>query len=197
MIELEEELRGLLEELGAQGRRFALVGGLAVSVRAEPRFTRDVDLVVSVEDDRDAESLILALQARGYHAVATVEHESVDRLSTVRLRSPGGLAIDLLFASSGIEPEILREAGPVQVPGLGTISTAAPEELLAMKILSMGPTRLKDRMDAQHLLLFVEDLDLDRVRARLQEITARGYHRDRDLLSLLDEVITEVEADQP
>jgi hypothetical protein len=36
---------------------FDLIGGLAVSVRAEPRFTRDIDLAVAVTDDRDAESL--------------------------------------------------------------------------------------------------------------------------------------------
>jgi hypothetical protein len=33
-----------------------LVGGLAVSVRTEPRFTRDVDLVVAISDDHAAEA---------------------------------------------------------------------------------------------------------------------------------------------
>jgi hypothetical protein len=31
----------------------AVVGGIAVSVRAEPRFTRDLDLAVAVENDED------------------------------------------------------------------------------------------------------------------------------------------------
>lgn len=34
--------------LETRGKRFALVGGIAVSVRVEPRFTRDVDLVVAL-----------------------------------------------------------------------------------------------------------------------------------------------------
>jgi hypothetical protein len=40
-----------LAELGA---RFALVGGLAVSVWGEPRYTRDVDLAVGVDLDEFA-----------------------------------------------------------------------------------------------------------------------------------------------
>jgi hypothetical protein len=44
--------------LRPRGKRFALVGGLAVSVRAEVRFTRDVDLAVAVSSDAEAESLV-------------------------------------------------------------------------------------------------------------------------------------------
>jgi len=33
----------------------ALVGGLAVSARTEPRFTRDLDVAVAVPDDAGAE----------------------------------------------------------------------------------------------------------------------------------------------
>jgi hypothetical protein len=41
----ERALAAIARELTERGRRFALVGGLAVSVRAEVRFTRDVDSV--------------------------------------------------------------------------------------------------------------------------------------------------------
>ena len=45
-------LSAICAELERGGRKFALVGGLAVSVRAEVRFTRDVDLVVGVNATR-------------------------------------------------------------------------------------------------------------------------------------------------
>ena len=51
-------LRAICAELARRGTQFALVGGLAVSVRAEVRFTRDVDIVVNVLDDRAAEELV-------------------------------------------------------------------------------------------------------------------------------------------
>lgn len=50
-------LRTVVGQLQAVPVAHALVGGLAVSVRTEPRFTRDVDLAVGVVDDAEAETL--------------------------------------------------------------------------------------------------------------------------------------------
>ena len=106
----ERALAAIARELGSRGRQFALVGGLAVSVRAEVRFTRDVDIAVLVTDDADAEQLVLELRQSGYRAVASVEHETKRRLSTVRLLGGDGVKVDLLFASSGIEHEIVARS---------------------------------------------------------------------------------------
>lgn len=38
--------------------RYALVGGLGVSARGEPRYTRDVDLAIAVSRDDEAEALV-------------------------------------------------------------------------------------------------------------------------------------------
>ena len=81
-----------------------------MSVRTEPRFTRDADFAVAVASDTEAEALIRRLRAGGYEVTALVEQEAVGRLATVRLAVPGdaeGPVIDLLFASSGIEREVV------------------------------------------------------------------------------------------
>jgi len=188
----ELALAAICRELVRLGRRFALVGGLAVSVRAEVRFTRDVDIVVPVTDDAEAESLTYELRLAGYSAVASVEHETRHRLSTVRLMSPSGVKVDLLFASSGIEAEIVDGATPVDLEGAGSVPVANAEELLAMKVLSMTATRLQDRIDAQHLLQFTPKLDISRVRAHLARITDRGYAREQDLEAKLALVLHDV-----
>jgi len=51
----EDALRDIALRLQAMGVRFALVGGLAVSIRGEARFTRDVDLALIADTDADAE----------------------------------------------------------------------------------------------------------------------------------------------
>ncbi len=185
----EFAVRAICKELTDRRRAFALVGGLAVSVRAEIRFTRDIDLAVGVIDDADAEALVYELRAAGYAPVASVEHETRHRLATIRLLSPHGVKIDLLFASSGIESEIIAAASIVDMQGAGRVPVASAEELLAMKILSMSETRLQDRLDAQRLIQFVPDLDLDVVRAHLARITERGFHRDQDLKAKLESVL--------
>ena len=188
----ELALRGICTELSARRRKFALVGGLAVSIRAEVRFTRDVDIAVSVENDEDAEALIYELRSVGYEPVATVEHEARSRLSTVRLLSPQGVKVDLLFATSGIEEEIVARASFIEMGDAGRVPVANAEELLAMKILSMTDIRLQDRLDAQRLLQFVPDLDLQVVRGHLARIAQRGFHRDQDLSLKLESVLATV-----
>jgi hypothetical protein len=111
---LEAALRGAAAALTA--RRWALVGGLAISARGEPRFTPDIDLAVVVSSDADAEALVHALLPAGYRVIATAEHEEQRRLATARLAVPGeqtgGVVVDLLFASSGIEAELVAAATP-------------------------------------------------------------------------------------
>ena len=55
---LESSLRRAARDLDDFGRRWALVGGLAVSAQVEPRFTRDIDVVVLAETDAEAERLL-------------------------------------------------------------------------------------------------------------------------------------------
>ncbi len=116
MTSLEAALRGVSAELTGVRVAFALVGGLAVSVRTEPRFTRDADLAVAVASDGEADALIRTLQTRGYGIEAVVEQEAAEQLATVRLMPAGdplGPVIDLLFASSGIESEVVGDADPL------------------------------------------------------------------------------------
>lgn len=44
MNRLEAALRRAADDLDKSGRRWALVGGFAVSARVEPRFTSEVDI---------------------------------------------------------------------------------------------------------------------------------------------------------
>lgn len=81
---LEAALRRAADDLNRSGRRWALVGGFAVSVRVEPRFTRDVDVVVMVDGDPAAEELVRSLMLNGYVLFSSLEHDS-GRLATVRL----------------------------------------------------------------------------------------------------------------
>jgi predicted nucleotidyltransferase len=168
-----------------------LVGGLAVSVRAEPRFTRDVDLAVAVEDDSQAEALVGDLRRAGYEALETVEQEATQRFATARLLPPGGgtggIVVDLLFASSGIEREVVSSAELLEVlPGL-EVPVAGLPELIALKLLARDDdTRPQDAADLVVLFSLATTEDLEAVRRLVRLIESRNYHRGRDLLGDLE-----------
>ena len=182
---IEIALQRALASLGDLKARFALVGGLAVSARIEPRFTRDVDLAVAVADDDGAEQLVSALRGRGYTPMAMLEHESTGRIATVRLIPTSGgaepdVVVDLLFASSGIEPELVHAAELLPVAGT-LVPVARRGHLVAMKLLSRSDRRPQDSIDLRGLLRGIDQPDLDLAREAAALIVARGFHRGRDL----------------
>jgi len=164
-----------------------------VSARTEPRFTRDADIAVAVASDSEAEDLVRGLRARGYFIEALVEQAAVGRLATVRLirsREPASPVVDLLFASSGIEGEIVAEADMIELlPGLH-IRVASAAHLIALKVLAGDDvTRPQDLGDLRALLRGASAVDISRARAALTLIAQRGYHRGRDLDAQLAEVL--------
>jgi hypothetical protein len=69
---LEAALRRVAADLTRYGRNWAIVGGFAVSARAEPRFTRDIDVAVAVAGDADSEALVRSLILDGYRPLACI-----------------------------------------------------------------------------------------------------------------------------
>ncbi|MEZ4296293.1 MAG: nucleotidyl transferase AbiEii/AbiGii toxin family protein [Polyangiaceae bacterium] len=185
------------EDLTQLGRPWALVGGLAVSVRAEPRMTRDVDITVSVPTDAEAEALIFDLQARGYRVATLLEQKAVARLATVRLHAPLStpVIIDLLFASSGIEHEVTQHAEPIEVlPGV-VIPVATSSDLIALKVLARDDRRRpQDWDDIRALLEGARQEEIQKVDEALKLIEQRGFHRGRSLLSSFEEILRELES---
>ncbi|HET9215610.1 MAG TPA: nucleotidyl transferase AbiEii/AbiGii toxin family protein [Terriglobia bacterium] len=189
---LHTALRRILKDLADCGAPCALVGGLAVSVRAEPRFTRDLDLAVAVNQDSDAEKLVRLLTPRGWHIDALVEQEGLNRLATVRLIPPkeSGLLVDLLFASSGIEREIVAVAEPIEIIEGLTVQVATTHHLIATKVLSRDDERRpQDRADLAALLKIASEDDIGAAREALRAIEIRGFHRGKDLLGDLERLL--------
>ena len=194
MSELVRALRGIIGDLDGLADRWALVGGLAVSVRSEPRTTRDVDVAVAVPDDAAAEAVIHALLRCGYGVVAAVEQTSTGRIGTMRLEPPragkAGAVVDLLFASSGIEAEVCDGADRLEVVEGIVAPVASAGHLIAMKLLSRDDdARPQDVIDLRALLQVASQGDLAVARTAIELIEGRGCARGRDLGAALDDVV--------
>lgn len=191
MIGFEGAARTTTAHLEALGLGFALVGGFAVSVWCEPRFTRDIDLVVSVSSDEVAEGAVRALVQEGYEVVATVEQAVAGRLATVRLVGPDQDLVDLLFASSGIEAEIADGALQVEVLSGLVLPVAAVGHLIAVKLLAADSrTRPQDEVDLRALVAVADTADIAVAGEAVATIEARGYQRGRDLVGALAALVS-------
>lgn len=195
---LAAAFRRLQVDLRVVGVRWALVGGLAVSARAEPRTTRDIDVAIAVASDPEAEEVVVRLRQRGYLEQELMEHRDAGRLATVRLirRDAPEIYFDLLFASSGIEAEVVAEADLLEVlPGLYS-PVATVGHLLAMKILALRKDRPQERpqdfADIRELLRVATAEDVRRARTALETISRRGYDRGKELVAEFEEQILDL-----
>ncbi len=191
-------LARVLERLGADldtlGAAWGRVGGLAVSTRAEPRFTRDLDVAVAVADDGAAEELVRGLMREGYQPATVLEQDAVGRMAMVRVIPPSetsdGVVVDLLFASSGIEPEIAAAAQRMEVMRGVTAPVAMIGHLLALELLARDDLhRPQDAPDLRSLLQVADQRERTRAASAVRTIKARGYDRGRDLEARLAELM--------
>jgi hypothetical protein len=128
-----------------------------------------------VRSDTEAEALALAFQQAGYQLVHVLENTANGLLATLRFAVPGGSSgpeLDLLFASSGIEAEVVAEAEPIELlPGL----LVPVAHLIAMKVLAESDARDQDRGDLLALIAAATEPDLEHARDAVRTIEQRGY----------------------
>lgn len=135
-----------------------------------------------------------SLVASGFRLRLSLEHEALKRLATVRLTPPGepeeGVVVDLLFASSGIESEICRDADRLELaPGL-TVPVAQAGHLVAMKLLALAPDRPQDAIDLRALVGVLTETDRARARAAAARIEDQGANRSKPLREELERWLT-------
>ena len=96
-LDLHAELRGIVRALDAAGIPYALAGGLAVSIYAQPRATEDIDILVVPSD---APQVVARVASLGYRQAGTAMSVAGDRLRIQRLIKIDGtdlVPLDLLL----------------------------------------------------------------------------------------------------
>lgn len=99
--------------------------------------------------------------------------------------------VDMLFSSSGIEPEIVHDAQRLEIFPKVMVSVASTSHLLAMKVLAANERdRPQDIGDIQSLLQVSSNDERNSAREHLQLIELRGANRGKDLLREFEEYVT-------
>jgi hypothetical protein len=127
-----------LRALERSGVPFAVVGAAALAVRGLPRMTRDLDVVVAVED---AFAALDALEREGFVSAAPVDRSSEPEAMYV-LTGSGG-EVDLRVAGAEPESTIIAEAPRAEPFGV-EVPVASLEHLVLMYLYSNQPRHLGD-----------------------------------------------------
>jgi hypothetical protein len=119
---------------------FAVIGATALAVRGLPRMTRDLDLLVVLED---AFAAIDALEAAGLRSVTPVRRSGDTEPMYVLEQKRGGGEVDVLVASAEPESTVVAEATVADVFGVRA-PVATLEHLVLMYLYSNQPRHAGD-----------------------------------------------------
>ena len=150
---LEQALVDIVEDLDARDVSYALVGGLATSLRGKVRVTNNVDLIVHC-DVEQALSLINDLDPNRFRPLVP-DVESVARTAFLipLVHQTTGVQLDLAVGASGFEQQIVDRATKLAVSGR-ELAVATAEDLLLMKALAGRP---QDDQDIEGIISIQRD----------------------------------------
>lgn len=105
-----EEFRKLVMELEKCEVRYALVGGVAMAFYAEPRFTRDIDILVDFEDYQRTKAI---LGENGYFESAqpwTFRNVAIEMHRFLKITPEDEMLIDILVTKDENVRRIIQDA---------------------------------------------------------------------------------------
>jgi hypothetical protein len=145
-VKINSDFRDLLQSLNAAGVRYLIVGGYAVMVHTEPRYTKDIDVWIEPEKG-NAERLFNALAEFGAPVAGHLPAEFTEPDVFFQI-GIDPVRIDVLTSVSGVEflsaweRRVTVDFGGVPAPVLSRV------DLIAAKLAS---GHAQDRKDARRL----------------------------------------------
>jgi hypothetical protein len=140
-----EVFRKGAQALDSIGASYCLVGGLARGFYVEGRTTRDVDFAVATSSEATVDSIVFAMQARGFLARQFFQRKETQELATVRFTlGDEPTKLDLLFSTSGIEALAVSTATRREVEKGFEVPVVALSHYIAMKLIAGRPQDMND-----------------------------------------------------
>lgn len=147
MRDVKEEAWEVHQFLTGLRLPYAIIGGTAVQIWGEPRFTKDLDLTVLAPIEsfsETVEQLLARLQPRIEDAL-----EFAQRNRVLLVQTSTGYPVDVSFGLPGYEDEVIGRSVEVELfPGKG-VRFCSPEDLIIHKTIA---GRVQDVIDVQHII---------------------------------------------
>jgi hypothetical protein len=178
--DLLDALAASTEALAAKRINYAVIGGMAAGIRAQPRYTKDLDFLLQIPQ-LQLPSLLDDLAARGFTCdpPTTIREWTQEHMTTLSFR---GLRVDWLKPVIPLYQHVLDRA--TEETWLGhPVRVASAEGLILLKLLAW---RTQDQLDIENLVAaHGKSLDLDWIRAEWATVADPAEPRMARLVELV------------
>jgi hypothetical protein len=140
---MHRDFKELLSAFNAEGVRYLIVGGYAVSFHAEPRATKDLDILIGA-DAENSKAVYASLAKFGAPVEGLTAKDLVEPDNFFRMGTPP-VMVDIMPKISGVEfEEAWRRRVDARIDDDLTVSFISREDLLAAKIAAGRAQDLAD-----------------------------------------------------
>ena len=146
-MNLYEEFSAIVQAFHKKKVRFAIVGGLAMAFHDEPRFTRDIDILLYSEDE---EKMVGAMISLGYFESAKAwkfKNAPIVLRRFVRTQGEEFIPVDILVGKTKRIDSMVDNAEN-QPWSKGTVRVATKEDIIKLK---KGRGSDQDKVDIRKL----------------------------------------------
>lgn len=166
------------------GIPYMVIGGQAVLIHGESRFTHDIDVTIGVGPERSHDIMRIAQEA-GWEVLPEAPEAFVEKTLVLPCRDQStGMRIDIIFSFTPYEQTAIERAIRVRVDDID-VAFASVEDLIIHKLVAGRP---RDLEDARGVILKNPASDWDYVRRWLK---AFEETMNRSLVSVLDTLLSD------
>ena len=178
MNPLESQLKALAKFLTKEKIKYAILGGMAVSIYGEPRLTVDIDVNI-LFDKRKADEFLKKSKKYGFYPFFSKTKEMAAKTGVIPTEfKKTKIRCDFITAENILEYEAIKRS---KLKKIGSIKVrlVTPEDLIIHKIASSRP---RDREDLKGILIRQKGkLDLKYVKTWLRKIDKANKSRLCDM----------------
>jgi uncharacterized nucleotidyltransferase DUF6036 len=165
MTDLDDALISLTSWLDRQQIPYMVIGGYAVTVWGEPRFTRDLDVTISVPAERL--NAVVGSLCSNFIALVSDALKFVGDTRVLPI-TIGAVPANIVFAALPYEETAIARSRKIMLTG-GSVNICSPEDLILHKVVSH---RARDREDIEGVFRYRHsELDYSYLDPRVEELS--------------------------
>lgn len=157
-------LQSLTSWFAETGIPYTTLGGIAVSLTAQPRATQDIDVVIWL-DQEHWQSFLVSGERHGFQPRIAGVLDFAGRSRVLLMTHSTGISVDISCGALPFEREMIERARTLDL-GEVTLRVPTPEDLIITKAVAQRP---KDLIDIEAILEASPNLDLARIRRWVRE----------------------------
>jgi hypothetical protein len=183
MQAFETLLGRISKALQREGIPYMVVGGQAVLIHGEPRFTRDIDIALAIDTDQ-AERILKIARKLSLKPRKDMTEDFVKRNALLSVEDhKTGIVVDFIFSFLPYERKAIQRAKSVRV-GRASVRFATAEDTIIHKLFAGRPI---DIADVRSILNIRKDLDKSYLKKWLKDfsgVTGRDLVKEYDALEV-------------